>query len=104
MTLVLPHYNISLDRIHDPGPGALYQTRIPGGVLSIREMPHRDRDRFVATLIVDVQGVDAGIEYTMRAPHLSAIDAALTAATRSPAGANALTIMSFGASSKARAA
>lgn len=102
MTIHLDTLMITLRRAHE-GPGNRYEAHCDGGVLVVTEMPHRDRDRFVAVLAVDVDGVDAGIDYTVRASTLTSLDAALRKVTRSAAGADALIVMSVCESMKGRA-
>ena len=94
MTLVLPHLSIELHRDLAASPGDVYVARCDGGLLVVTEMPHRDRDRFTAVLRTEPDGIDGGIDYTVRASTVASLEAALIKATRTAAGANALTVLS----------
>jgi hypothetical protein len=102
--LELPTLCISLHRDHAATPGDSYIARFNGGILAITEMPHRDRDRFVAVLSVEVDGADAEIEYKVRAATIPSLECALRKATQTAAGANALSILSIVQSVRGRAA
>lgn len=100
----LPQLDIQLHRDHAVSPGEVYVARCADGLLVVTEMPHRDRDRFAAVLHTEPTGIDGGIDYTVRASTLSSLEAALINATRTAAGANALSAMSIGQSVGRRAA